>query len=298
MKVAFKFIEPKVDITENYLGNVSQLLETIFDDSYHIKRFESNVLSIIKSIQFGNSTKTTAATIHLIQTRDVTYLDVQINISFQSMVFDIEAVVARGVKEYKEADPIAEEMKTVIKENLINDWEKCAWTFDNDALNYSKELYSEIYTLENHLRQFIDELLTRKLGISWWETYVGSKTKKYSSHSRTKYVELAPFFNDINLDLMSINIDDLRKIINTGKDFNKVQSKAFKNNLWKDIFSNYFSEDISAILERFADNRNHVVHNKLIDAVAYSKIKDNFREVLDNLSVAQEKYSKEIRTDY
>ncbi|EIM06315.1 hypothetical protein A1A1_12152 [Planococcus antarcticus DSM 14505] len=298
MKVAFKFIEPKVDVTENYLENVSQTMKSLFDDSYTISRFESNVLGITKFTQFDNSIKTTAATLHLIQTIEVTYLDVQINISHQQMKLDIEVAISAAIKEYKEADPIAEEMKVVIKESLINDWEKCVWIFDNDAMNYSKELYSEIYTLENSLRQFIDELLTRKLGISWWDTYVGTKTKKDSIHTRTKYIELAPFFNDINLDLMSINIDDLKKIINTGKDYNKVQSAAFENNLWNDIFYNYFSDDISVILESFADNRNHVVHNKLIDAVAYSKIKDNLSQVFDNLNIAREKYFEEIRGEY
>lgn len=298
MKVAFKFIEPKVDITENYLENVSQIMKPLFDDSYTINRFESNILAITKFTQLDNFIKTTAATLHLIQTNDVTYLNVQINISHQPIKLDFEAAISAAVKEYNEADPIADEMKVVIKESLINDWEKCVWTFDNDAMNYSKELYSEIYSLENSLRQFIDELLTRKLGISWWDTYVGTKAKKDSIYTRTKYVELAPFFNDINLDLMSINIDDLNKIINTGKDYNKVQSKAFEYNLWKDIFSNYFSDNISVILESFADNRNHVVHNKLIDAIAYSKIKDNLNQVFGILNVAREKYNKEIRGDY
>lgn len=119
------------------------------------------------------------------------------------------------------------------------------------------------------------------------------------------YKSTVPGFANVDERLMSIDIGDLIYIFtleekkwvpafddrissflnnHTEMKLEKVyeilsQQMKTTENLWKEQFSNYLSDDFISDLKEFELNRNHVVHSKLIDRVAYSSIISSIQKV-------------------
>lgn len=64
-------------------------------------------------------------------------------------------------------DHFLERLKLSIKNTLIRDWYKCVWIRDNQSLEVSKEVYSDIYMAENELRAFVSRVMIGYFGIEW-----------------------------------------------------------------------------------------------------------------------------------
>ncbi|WP_437403554.1 hypothetical protein [Bacillus tropicus] len=220
------------------------------------------------------------------------------------------------------------ELKIQIKNNLRKDWEECVWLEDEQSTSISEELYGKIYRVENKLRQFINMKMIRKNGVEWWENYSPSYLKEKYKKRQKDYKMAAESFKNVSDRLLSIDTDDLLKIMTyqikklkiqdfttlevmledikeNGEAVNLVQNyKAIvnemkknmdvKEDLWEGIFKEYFPENFIEEWERFCKNRNHVAHNKLLDLSALDKINENIRNVEGYLEEAKKEFDKEL----
>ncbi|KAB2458719.1 hypothetical protein F8161_19645 [Bacillus cereus] len=220
------------------------------------------------------------------------------------------------------------ELKIQIKNKLRKDWEECVWLEDEQSTSISEELYGKIYRVENKLRQFINMKMIRKNGVEWWENYSPSYLNEKYKKRQKDYKMAAESFKNVSDRLLSIDTDDLLKIMTyqikklkiqdfttlevmlegikeNGEAVNLVQNyKAIvnemkknmdvKEDLWEGIFKEYFPENFIEEWERFCKNRNHVAHNKLLDLSALDKINENIRNVEGYLEEAKKEFDKEL----
>lgn len=205
-----------------------------------------------------------------------------------------------------------EKLKTVIKNRIVRDWEKIIWLVDKDSEIISIKLYPCIYQTENLMREVINEVMTKKYGPSWWETYAPSDLKNKLNQRRGDYKSKVQSFNNVDERLMSIDIDDLSKITMLKKyrwvpEFNEKlngylnglldysndnvrkilnDQLVIESNLWTSLFANFLPEDFCQRFEVFAKDRNHVMHNKLLDRSAYRSIHTRSESIKNDLEAA------------
>lgn len=220
-------------------------------------------------------------------------------------------------------DNFLEKIKLAIKKIIVKDWKKIIWLIDKDSECLSSELYSKVYKVENLMRELINEVMIKQYGTSWWESFVPANIKDKHGKRRNDYKSKVPAFNNVDERLMSIDIDDLGELIslkrykwvpiydeNISCLLNGVQKynenvihellnkqRAVEIDLWKDQFSNYLPEDFFVRFNTFAKDRNHIMHNKLIDRSAYKQMKDVADRIESNLTQAIIKLNKIILSD-
>ena len=203
------------------------------------------------------------------------------------------------------ADNYLEQLKFAIKLLVKPNWEKIIWLMDKDSEQLSIALYPRIYRVENLARQLISEIMTKEYGFEWWDTY-GPLTIKNKHMGRLGgYKSITPGFANVDERLMSIDIGDLNSIItlkekkwnpafipeissflNEQSDMKLERMKTLLSaqmivsiDLWVEQFSKYLSEDFIKDFKTFELNRNHIVHNKLIDRSAYGSISNSISTV-------------------
>lgn len=213
-----------------------------------------------------------------------------------------------------------EKLKIKIKDIVIRDWGKIEWLVDKDSECLAVDLYPEIFSTENLIRQMISEIMMKIYGTSWWDKFVSYDIQnKYKSRVRG-YKRIAPGFANIDDHLLSIDIGDLIKILShkfikwqpefddeinlmlCGKTEwrdNKIKEILEKQmsieiDFWDRYFSNYLPEDFLEKLSEYEKNRNHVAHNKILDRQAYQAIKNNVDDVQHNVRSAIQKISENI----
>lgn len=217
-------------------------------------------------------------------------------------------------------DMYLEKLKLVIKKSISREWEKIIWLVDRDSECLSIHLYSKIYKVENLMREVINEVMTRQYGIIWWKTFVPANIKKKHSDRLREYKEKVPAFKDVDERLMSIDIDDLGTLIkfkrykwnpvfdekinayisgvqsyNDGSVREKLfNQKVLEIDLWEEQFSKYLPKDFNNRYAAFTKDRNHVMHNKLIDRGAFKDINDSVEQIEDDLLKAIKKIQNEI----
>ncbi|MGM0897051.1 MAG: hypothetical protein ACQEV0_04075 [Bacillota bacterium] len=216
-------------------------------------------------------------------------------------------------------------IKFKLKNLLRKDWKECVWLLDEQSSQYANELYLEIHKLENDLRQFINILMIRHFGIDWWNVTPKKIKDKYNGRY-SAYKRVAKLYANVSDKLLSIDTDDLILIMThqvkkfddnhtpsiigildslkeTGDlptvaaDYNRIvrelrQACVIEIDLWKEIFSKYFSEEFISQWKDFSKNRNHVAHNKLLDTEAYKTILDSISLVKNSLDTAQSNFNK------
>ena len=215
----------------------------------------------------------------------------------------------------KVADNYLEQLKLSIKNIVKSDWERTIWLMDKDSEILSITLYPSVYRVENMTRQLISEIMTKEYGIGWWDAYVPIQIRNKHKVRLSGYKSIAPGFANVDERLMSIDIGDLNSILTLKeKKWNpsfSTEINNFLNNqsdiklekmkevlsdqmevtldLWGEQFSKYLSEDFIKNFKTFELNRNHVVHNKLIDRTAYSSIFNSINIVEVELKKALQK---------
>ena len=213
-----------------------------------------------------------------------------------------------------------EKLKLVIKKSINRDWEKIIWLSDKDSECLSIHLYSKIYKVENLMREVINEVMTKQYGIIWWDTFVPAKIKKKHSDRLQEYKAKVQAFRDVDERLMSIDIDDLGTLIkfkrykwnpvfdekinayisgiqsyNEGSVIEKLlNQKVLEIDLWEEQFSKYLPKDFNGRYAVFTKDRNHVMHNKLIDRSAFKTINDSVERIEEDLVKAIKKIQDEI----
>lgn len=199
-----------------------------------------------------------------------------------------------------------EKLKLAVKKAIVKDWEKIIWLIDRDSECLSVELYPRIYKTENLMRELINEVMTKQYGISWWDSFVSANIKEKHSKRLAEYKSKVPAFNNVDERLMSIDIDDLSDLITLKRykwspvfdekiscQLNGVQKyddsiirelllrqRSVEADLWKEQFSRYLPDDFPERFHLFAKDRNHIMHNKLIDRTAYLQI-NNLAETIE-----------------
>ena len=213
-----------------------------------------------------------------------------------------------------------EKLKIRIKKCISRDWERIIWLVDKDSECLSIYLYPQIYKVENLMREVINEVMTKQYGISWWDSYAPANIKKKHSDRLKEYKSKVPSFNDVDERLMSIDIDDLgalvqhkrykwnptyderiNSLLNGVQSYNEgiVREELFKQrvvetDLWAEQFSKYLPEDFNDRYAVFTRDRNHIMHNKLIDRAAFKTIKESVEQIEQDLMEDIKKVQNEI----
>jgi hypothetical protein len=217
-------------------------------------------------------------------------------------------------------DNYLEQLKFAIKLLVKPNWEKIIWLMDKDSEQLSIALYPRIYRVENLARQLISEIMTKEYGFEWWDTYVPLMIKNKHIGRLGGYKSITPGFANVDERLMSIDIGDLNSIItlkekkwnpafipeissflNEQSDMKLERMKKLLSaqmivsiDLWVEQFSKYLSEDFIKDFKIFELNRNHIVHNKLIDRSAYGSISNSISTVEAELTKALEKIEQAV----
>ncbi|MGE7869304.1 hypothetical protein ACQKNO_24570 [Bacillus paramycoides] len=99
--------------------------------------------------------------------------------------------------------------------------------------------------------------------------------------------------------IMSDIINNDKSIENHGSDLNKLLEGQMEVDIdfWQRFFSPLFSctlREFSGKWENFSTDRNHVAHNKLIDAKLYKKFKRSMEDLLRIITEAEEKFEEDL----
>lgn len=216
-----------------------------------------------------------------------------------------------------------EKLKLTIKKIIVKELKNVIWLIDKDSECLSMELYPKVYKTENLMRELINEVMIKQYGTSWWELFAPTDIKETHKKRLKDFKSKVPAFNNVDERLMSINIDDLGELITLKRYkwsptyeekisylLNGVQKyndnvirellekqRTIEIDLWKDQFSKYLPEDFYERFSKFSKDRNHIMHNKLIDRSAYTLMKDLADEIEDNLTQAIIKQSEMVLSD-
>lgn len=216
-----------------------------------------------------------------------------------------------------------EKLKLKIKSIIIAEWKKILWLVDRDSECLSVELYPKIYKTENLMREVINEVMTKQYGTSWWDTFAPADMKKKHGARIKEYKLKVPAFNNVDERLMSIDIDDLGKLIvmqrykwepqfddkisgylNGVQEYNDksikellLEQRKLEIDLWRDQFSKYLPADFNKRYSMFTKDRNHIMHNKLIDRAALNDMLESIELIENDLLDAIEKLHKLILSD-
>ncbi|EJR80199.1 hypothetical protein [Bacillus cereus] len=312
--IQFVMVKPKKELQINYLKNKNRSISEVpLVKNYYIYEEAERAAKIKIETETKNSTA-----LYFTEMTLETYKGIQ------HLFIKIEPQKIHA----NDFDYNLHELKLHIKNQLRKDWAECVWLEDEQSTSISEELYGKIYRVENKLRQFINMKMIRRKGVDWWENYSPSYLKEKYKKRQNDYKMAAESFKNVNDILLSIDTDDLLKIMRyqvkklkiqdftklevmlegikeNGEAVNLVQNyKAIvnemkknmdvKEDLWEGIFKEYFPENFIEEWERFCKNRNHVAHNKLLDLSALDKINENIRNVEGYLEEARKEFDKEL----
>ncbi|UKS26301.1 hypothetical protein LOZ80_33040 [Paenibacillus sp. HWE-109] len=300
--ITFVMVNPKKDIDLNY---VPSFLQTISNQAAIIKNctiFDESENEWEAKIETGNS--------HLYFGKFALYT---YNGTKQL------SVILQPQKDMHFDDHL-HDLKIILKEVLKKDWEQILWLTDEQSSRFAEELYGRIYRVENELRNFINMVMVKKLGASWWDKYVPEEVRNKHKARQGAYKRLAVSFQNVNDHLMAIDTDDLltvmtnvlhkwepshdieiEKLIEKGS---LSQSEVIKLTeklkgqlkvevkIWETLFKPYLTDLFLPEWDNFSKNRNHIAHNKLIDKIANEKISKNIASVGEMINKASEKFSQ------
>lgn len=205
-----------------------------------------------------------------------------------------------------------EKLKLRIKNFIVRDWKKIIWLTDRDSECISMELYPQIYRIENKFRELINQVMNRQFGTAWWDSIAPYEMKEKHRARLEEYKAKVPSFSNVDDRLMSIDVGDLIKLItikrykwvpkfneeinalingiqkcNSIKVIELLENQRIVDvNLWEEQFSKLLPEDFVDSFKIFARDRNHVMHNKLIDRDAAKQISKNVIKIEKDLNKA------------
>ena len=206
-----------------------------------------------------------------------------------------------------------EKLKLKIKSLIVKEWRKIIWLVDRDSECLAVELYPRIYKTENLMREVINEVMTKQYGTDWWDLFAPTTMKEKHRNRLKDYKSKVPAFNNVDDRLMSIDIDDLGELIvlkrykwvpqfdakisgylNGVQTYNEgavhdllLKQRILETDLWSEHFSKYLPFDFYERYKVFTKDRNHIMHNKLIDRVAFHEMKTSIVQVENDLICAR-----------
>ena len=223
-------------------------------------------------------------------------------------------------------DHFLEKLKISIKNSLIRDWYKCVWIKDNQSLELSREVYSDIYMAENELRAFISRIMIEHFGIDWHDRPEFFKLKASIEENAVIIKRNVPNFNNIDVNLYTVTLEklmdtvmadiysdamqdspEMQKLIKerifatTQLDKMKSALDFLKNryvkkyNIWEKFFKPLIVDPVKweELLTSFIANRNHVAHNKLLDYMSKETMLSDTREFRRFIREAVIKFDEE-----
>ena len=321
-------VEQVEDIADVYCQGIMARIETLFGSDCKVKYI--GCTDRIGNFEFKVSYKDVEYTV--IFQMDTYEWNRQFTIKIGYSQIRVGIPVPQMREKIAGYDHFLEKLKISIKNALIRDWYKCVWIKDNQSLELSREVYSDIYMAENELRAFISRIMIEHFGIDWHDRPEFYKLKASIEENAVIIKRNVPNFNNIDVNLYTVTLEklmdtvmadiysdamqdspEMQKLIKerifATTQLDKMQSAldflknryVKKYNIWEKFFKPLIADPVKweELLTSFIANRNHVAHNKLLDYMSKETMLSDTREFRRFIREAvikfdEENYSEEV----
>ncbi len=296
-----KFIENIVTLFEEKLSTKEVYFDINIEDD--LENFMDYAVMALGEIEYKEKN-------FLIELRRYTIND--------NLMLNVDIAVEENYK-YVGIDDVIYDFKIEVKNILKEVFVDIYWQQDNHNNEICKELYGEVYILENRFRQLIIEFMAKKYGYEWNAKLVGKLLKKkiqeYSQWYKKNYEE----FRDVYIDLFNLQVDDLIKFLESVYEVEQVENEVKeyfiktstsneliqkgvdkvsetikmqmseilqKYSIWNLYIEDILAEDFRDLWLQFSKMRNMVAHNKPICKKLHNdfiKTENNLNERFDKL---------------
>ena len=315
-------VEQVEDIADVYCQGIMARIETLFGSDCKVKYI--GCTDRIGNFEFK-----------------VSYIDVEYTVIFQMDTYEWnrQFTIKIGYSQIRVGIPVPqmrekiagydhflEKLKISIKNSLIRDWYKCVWIKDNQSLELSRDVYSDIYMAENELRAFVSRIMIEHFGIDWHDRPEFYKLKASIEENAVIIKRNVPNFNNIDVNLYTVTLEklmdtvmsdvysdamqdspEMQKLIKerifatTQLDKMKSALDFLKNRyvkkykIWEKFFKPLIADPVKweELLTSFIANRNHVAHNKLLDYMSKETMLSDTREFRRFIREAVIKFDEE-----
>lgn len=315
-------VEQVEDIADVYCQGIMARIETLFGSDCKVKYI--GCTDRIGNFEFK-----------------VSYIDVEYTVIFQMDTYEWnrQFTIKIGYSQIRVGIPVPqmsekiagydhflEKLKISIKNSLIRDWYKCVWIKDNQSLELSRDVYSDIYMAENELRAFVSRIMIEHFGIDLHDRPEFYKLKASIEENAVIIKRNVPNFNNIDVNLYTVTLEklmdtvmldvysdamqdspEMQKLIKerifatTQLDKMKSALDFLKNryvkkyNIWEKFFKPLIADPVKweELLTSFIANRNHVAHNKLLDYMSKETMLSDTREFRRFIREAVIKFDEE-----
>ncbi len=315
-------VEQVEDIADEYCQGIMARIETLFGSECKVKYI--GCTDRIGNFEFKVSYKDVEYTV--IFQMDTYEWNRQFTIKIGYSQIRVGIPVPQMREKIAGYDHFLEKLKISIKNALIRDWYKCVWIKDNQSLELSREVYSDIYMAENELRAFISRIMIEHFGIDWHDRPEFYKLKASIEENAVIIKRNVPNFNNIDVNLYTVTLEklmdtvmtdiysdamqdspEMQKLIKerifatTQLDKMKSALDFLKNryvkkyNIWERFFKPLIADPVKweELLTSFIANRNHVAHNKLLDYMSKETMLNDTREFRRFIREAVIKFDEE-----
>ena len=315
-------VEQVEDIADEYCQGIMARIETLFGSDCKVKYI--GCTDRIGNFEFKVSYKDVEYTV--IFKMDTYEWNRQFTVKIGYSQIRVGIPVPQMREKVAGYDHFLEKLKINIKNALIRDWYKCVWIKDNQSLELSREVYSDIYMAENELRAFISRIMIEHFGIDWHDRPEFYKLKASIEENAVIIKRNVPNFNNIDVNLYTVTLEklmdtvmadiysdamqdssEMQKLIKerifatTQLDKMKSALDFLKNryvkkyNIWERFFKPLIVDPVrwEELLTSFIANRNHVAHNKLLDYMSKETMLSDTREFRRFIREAVIKFDEE-----
>ena len=315
-------VEQVEDIADEYCQGIMARIETLFGSDCKVKYI--GCTDRIGNFEFKVSYKDVEYTV--IFQMDTYEWNRQFTVKIGYSQIRVGIPVPQMREKVAGYDHFLEKLKINIKNALIRDWYKCVWIKDNQSLELSREVYSDIYMAENELRAFISRIMIEHFGIDWHDRPEFYKLKASIEENAVIIKRNVPNFNNIDVNLYTVTLEklmdtvmadiysdamqdssEMQKLIKerifatTQLDKMKSALDFLKNryvkkyNIWERFFKPLIVDPVrwEELLTSFIANRNHVAHNKLLDYMSKETMLSDTREFRRFIREAVIKFDEE-----
>lgn len=315
-------VEQVEDIADEYCQGIMARIETLFGSDCKVKYI--GCTDRIGNFEFKVSYKDVEYTV--IFQMDTYEWNRQFTVKIGYSQIRVGIPVPQMREKVAGYDHFLEKLKINIKNALIRDWYKCVWIKDNQSLELSREVYSDIYMAENELRAFISRIMIEHFGIDWQDRPEFYKLKASIEENAVIIKRNVPNFNNIDVNLYTVTLEklmdtvmadiysdamqdssEMQKLIKerifatTQLDKMKSAIDFLKNryvkkyNIWERFFKPLIVDPVrwEELLTSFIANRNHVAHNKLLDYMSKETMLSDTREFRRFIREAVIKFDEE-----
>lgn len=315
-------VEQVEDIADEYCQGIMARIETLFGSDCKVKYI--GCTDRIGNFEFKVSYKDVEYTV--IFQMDTYEWNRQFTVKIGYSQIRVGIPVPQMREKVAGYDHFLEKLKINIKNALIRDWYKCVWIKDNQSLELSREVYSDIYMAENELRAFISRIMIEHFGIEWHDRPEFYKLKASIEENAVIIKRNVPNFNNIDVNLYTVTLEKLMDtvkadiysdaMLDSPKMQKLIKERIFatthldkmesalqflknryvkKYNIWERFFKPLIADPVrwEELLTSFIANRNHVAHNKLLDYMLKETMLSDTREFRRFIREAVIKFDEE-----